>query len=200
MNVTLLSQFFPGFNLLCFIGPQLLLPYYFAMLYLVLILMSFLASREFSFIFEMCANFFPGRLEIISASTISILAPSMCQQTSVLVFNFIFQSARHCRFFMSVGCMLCCRFVSQKPSSRSPVIFPVFRSTVSAFHLSLLLLCLSLVVYSIYRFLFVFQHSVVVFLSFVLTLSSLLRPSLPFSYSLSIICFILVLLSLAFVP
>ena len=80
----------------------------------------------------MCANFFPGRLEIISASTISILAPSMCQQTSVLVFDFIFRSARHCRFFMSVGCLLCCRFVSQKPSSRSPVIFPVFRSTVSA--------------------------------------------------------------------
>ena len=50
-NVPLLSQFFPGFNLLCFIGPQLLLPYYFAMLYLVLILVSFLTSREFLFIF-----------------------------------------------------------------------------------------------------------------------------------------------------
>lgn len=147
----------------------------------------------------MCANFFPSRLEIISASTISILAPSMCQQTSVLVFDFIFRSARHCHFFMSVGCLLCCRFASQT-SSRSPVIFPVFRSTVSAFHLSLLLLCLSLVVYSIFRFLFVLQHSVVVFLSFVLTLSSLLCRSLPFSYSLCIICFTLVLLSLAFVP
>ena len=37
--------------LLCFVGPRLLLPKKFAMFVLVLMLMSFLTSRKFSFIF-----------------------------------------------------------------------------------------------------------------------------------------------------
>ena len=163
-------------------------------------------TRVFIYNLNVC-KFFPWqarnnfRFDNIHPSTINVstnLRPRV--RFHLPMFFKHFRSARHCRFFMSVGCLLCCLFVSQQPSFRSPVILPVFRPPVLAFHLSLLLLCLSIAVYSIFRFLFVFQHSVVVFLSFVLTLSSLLRPSLPFSHSLSIICFTLVLLSLAFVP
>ena len=149
--------------------------------------------RVFIYILNVC-KFFPWqarnnfRFDNIHPSTIDVSANVHPRVRFHLpMFLKHFRSACHCRFFMSVGCLLCCCFVSQQPSSRSPVILPVFCQTVSAFHLSLLLLCLSLVVYSIFRFLFVFRHSVVVFLSFVLTLSSLLRRSLPFSYSLSIV-------------
>ena len=53
LNALFLSLFFPGFNLLCFIGLGLLHLYWFVMFVLVLILVSFPTFQEFSFTFQM---------------------------------------------------------------------------------------------------------------------------------------------------